>query len=253
MRKIGMVVLLFCSHFLTAQIVNIEDMRITGTSDSIRWYGSTQAAFTLTKVQEQTTVFQADSRLQYKYHRNVVLLLLNANFLRAGTQNFVNTAFMHLRYNYKINPVLSWELYGQQQSNQLQLMKSRTLLGTGLRRRFFLNKSKTSRMYLGMAYLFEKNIFTESYGKRDWHRMSNYLSISLRAPKSSVILRGTTYWQPAIGYIKNVRYSTEWTLELPITEHLRFTTNITYSVDRGLPQAAPLKAYNWVNGLVWQW
>jgi hypothetical protein len=60
-------------------------------------------------------------------------------------------------------------------------------------------------------------------------------------------------WQPAIGYIKNVRYSTEWTLELPITEHLRFTTNITYSVDRGLPQAAPLAAYNWVNGVAWQW
>ncbi len=253
MRKFGIIALLFYSKLLSAQIVNIEDMRITGTNDSTRWYGSTQAAFTLTKVQEQTTVLQADSRLQYKYHRNVLLLLLNANFLRAGAQNFVNTAFAHLRYNYKINPVLSWELYGQQQSNQLQLMKSRTLLGTGLRRRFFLNKSKTSRMYLGVAYLYEKNIFTESYGKRDWHRMSNYLSISLRAPKSSIILRGTTYWQPAIGYIKNVRYSTEWTLELPITEHLRFTTNITYSVDRGLPQAAPLEAYNWVNGVAWQW
>lgn len=102
MRKFGIIVLLFCSKLLSAQIVNIEDMRITGTNDSTRWYGSTQAAFTLTKVQEQTTVFQADSRLQYKYHRNV-LLLLNANFLRAGAQNFVNTAFAHLRYKLTTN------------------------------------------------------------------------------------------------------------------------------------------------------
>ncbi|MEI6408257.1 MAG: DUF481 domain-containing protein [Bacteroidota bacterium] len=252
MRLLLLLPLLCCANILCAQIVNIEEMRISGTVDTLHWYGAINAAFDATKVQESTSDFHADVKIQYKKKRNIFLLLLNSEVLRAGDQDFVNTAFAHLRYNYKMTPKLSLECYVQQQSNRLLLMQSRSLAGIGLRRRIFTNDLKFLRLYLGSAYLFENNVFTENYGSKNWNRISNYLSFTLRSDKYKTVLNSTTYWQPAIGMIKNYRLSTSWSLALPIGKHLSFNTSFSYSVDRGLPQAAPLEVYNWQNGLGWQ-
>ena len=76
-----LVLLLLCSAtLLRAQIVNIEEMRITGTNDSLRWYGALKGSFALARVKEQTILLRAESRAQYKHGRNVWLLLLNADF-----------------------------------------------------------------------------------------------------------------------------------------------------------------------------
>lgn len=250
----ALVALLLCTACcrLHAQIVNIEEMRITGTNDSLRWYGALKGSFAMAKVKERTIVLHAESRAQYKHRRNVWLLLLNANFLNAGGRDFSNSAFAHLRYNYKLTKPLSLEVYTQQQTNRLLLIKNRTLFGTGLRRRFFLNYSTNSRLYLGTAWLYEQNYFTENYGSRHWHRWSNYATVTLRKPKSGIVLQGTTYWQPAFADFKNYRFSSEWSLELPLGKHLRFSTDFAYSADRGLPEAAPLETYNWQNGVVWR-
>ncbi len=235
---------------LSAQIVNIEEMRIQGTNDSLRWYGSMKAAFHLAKVQQQTMLLRGESRVQYKHARQVWLLLLNADFLKAGGRDFSNAAFAHLRYNYKLRPALSLEAYAQQQTNRLLLIKGRTLFGTGLRRRFFISKVQNSRLYLGTAALYEKNFFIENYGQPTWYRWSNYMTITLRQKKTGAVLQATAYWQPLFRDFSNYRFSTEWSLELPITKHLRFSTDFAYSLDRGLPNAAPLDVYTWQNGLV---
>ena len=237
---------------ICGQIVNIEEMRITGTKDSLRWYGALKGAFAIAKVQEQTLRLHGESRVQYKHRRHVWLLLLNADFLRAGGRAFSNAAFAHLRYNYKLRTPLSWEVFTQQQTNRLLLIKSRTLIGTGLRRRFFVSRRQNSRLYLGTAWLYEHNYFVENYGQQTWQRWSNYVSITLRQQKTGAMLQGTTYWQPAFSDFRNYRFATEWSLELPIGKHLRFSTDFAYSLDRGLPNAAPLGTYNWQNGLVWR-
>lgn len=237
---------------LPAQIVNIEEMRITGTNDSLRWYGALKGSFALAKVRDQTILLHAESRVQYKYRRHVWLLLLNANLLKAGGKDFSNAAFAHLRYNYKLLNPLSLEVYAQQQTNRLLLIKSRTLFGIGLRQRFFLSYKQNSRLYLGSAWLYEQNYFTENYPNRHWHRWSNYVSVTLRRQKTGIVLQGTTYWQPSFADFRNYRFSTEWSLELPIGKHLRFSTDFAYSLDRGLPDAAPPGIYNWQNGLVWR-
>lgn len=248
---LGFMLLLFGTR-MYAQIVNIEEMRITGTNDSLRWYGALKGAFSIAKVQEQTMRLHGESRVQYKHRRHVLLLLLNADFLRAGGQAFSNAAFAYLRYNYKLRTPLSWEVYAQQQTNRLLLIKNRTLVGTGLRQRFFVNRAQNSRLYLGTAWLYEQNYFVENYGQQAWQRWSNYVSITLRQQKTGTVLQGTTYWQPAFSDFRNYRFSTEWSLELPLGKHLRFSTDFAYSLDRGLPNAAPLGIYAWQNGIVWR-
>ncbi len=237
---------------LCAQIVNIEEMRIQGTNDSLRWYGSMKAAFQVAKVKQETMLLRGEARVQYKHARQVWLLLLNADFLKAGGREFSNAAFAHLRYNYKLLSAMSLEVYAQQQTNRLLLIQSRTLFGTGLRQRFFISNAQNSRLYLGTAALYEKNFFTESYGQPTWYRWSNYMSVTLRQKKTGAVLQATTYWQPQFQDFHNYRFSTEWSLELPLSKHLRFSTDFAYSLDRGLPNAAPLDTYTWQNGLVWR-
>jgi hypothetical protein len=237
---------------LLAQIVNIEEMRIQGTNDSLRWYGALKSSLNMSKVQEKTVQMTSDVRVQYKHQRHVLLGLLNTNLLRAGNRDFIRSGFVHLRYNYKLTRSLSWEAYGQSQNNRLLLMKERSLLGTGVRQRIYLNYRQNSRLYLGLAYLYERNVFTEGNGQRNWNRLSHYMSVTLRHKKTGSLLQSTTYWQPVIGLIKNHRFSTEWALELPISKHLRFSTDYVFSLDRGLPTAAPLRVFTWTNGLVWR-
>jgi|1048.fasta_scaffold05853_2 hypothetical protein len=245
-----LVLLAPCS--LSGQIVNIEEMRIKGTNDSLMWYGALKGAYSATKVQEKTTVLRAEAQVQFKKKRHIALLLLNANFLRAGSQDFINNSFVHLRYNLKWTKSTSWELLTQQQANKLILIKQRGLLGTGLRQRFFIDHKSNSRLYLGITYLLERNQFLSESTVVQWHRLSNYLTMTLRKNGNGAVLQLTTYWQPVIGQIKNYRLSTECALELPIGKHLRYSTDFSLSKDTGLPTLAPRQIYQWQNGLVWR-
>lgn len=234
-----------------AQIVNIEEQRIYGTNDSIHWYGSLKAAFNFTKVKDAVYQWQVDSRVQYKNKRHLTLLLLNYSLLQAGNDDFVNSAFAHLRYNYKLTDPLVFEAYGQLQSNRLILIKSRTLLGSGLRYRFFLDSNKRSRLYLGASCMWENNDFLEGGGQQTWYRLGSYVSVSLRF-KNNIAFVGTNYWQPVIGMIKNNRLLSDWTLLLPVTKRLIFSLDFTYTRETGLPDGAPPYTVTWRNGLTWK-
>lgn len=243
--------LLLCVVFgenLTGQIVNIEEQRITGTNDSTRWYGHVKAALNLTKVQQTTIQWSAESKVQYKNQRHLSLLLLNYDLLKAGDNDFVNSAFSHLRYNYKLTDPLVWEAFTQLQTNKLLFIRTRFLLGTGLRRRFFLAENGRSRIYAGASWMWEQNDFISEEGFRSWHRFSSYVSATFRLG-NNLSLIGTNYWQPVIGRIKNYRILSDWTLNLPVSKKLSFTLDFTFTKEIGLPVEAPSETIIWKNGL----
>lgn len=230
------------------QIVNIEEQRITGTNDSTRWYGHLKTAFSLTKVQQTAIQWAADSKVQYKNRRHLSLLLLNYNLLKAGNNDFVNSSFAHLRYNYNLTGPLVWEGFAQLQTNKLLFIRTRSLFGTGLRRRFFLTSDGRNRLYAGISWMWEQNDFVGEDGFRSWHRFSSYVSTTFRFGKNFSLI-GTNYWQPVIGLIKNYRILSDWTLNLPVSKRLSFTLDFTYTKEIGLPIEAPSETITWRNGL----
>jgi hypothetical protein len=129
--------LFFIAFEASAQIINIEERRIRGTHDSIHWYGHLNFGLNATKVRETILNFNTDVQLEYKWKKNIVLSLATYNLVKVGQKSLVNSAFQHLRYNYKIKDYFTWELYGQLQNNQIQYIKIRALVGSGLRWRFF--------------------------------------------------------------------------------------------------------------------
>lgn len=244
-------VLLLCYTSARAQIVNIEEQRITNTNDSTRWYGYLRGSAALTKVKQQSLQLQGQSKIQFKKDPHLALLLLNINLLRAGNQDFAKRAFAHLRYNYELAKNLNWEAYAQIQTSPIQLLDQRRLLGTGLRWRLLKSANGRQRIYLGAAWLWEHNIFTEPYAQQFWNRSSNYLSTTLRFSKQATLI-GTAYWQPVWGRISNYRLSTEWVLQVAITKKLALTIDFSYSRDNNLPPEAPSETYAWRNGITWQ-
>lgn len=249
--------LLICLFVLSAwqkaaaQIVNIEEQRITGTNDSTHWYGHLRAAFNLSKVRETALQWNAESKVQYKNRRHLSLLLLNYDLVKAGDNDFVNSAFAHLRYNFKLTDPLVWEGFAQVQTNKLLLIRTRMLFGTGLRHRFFLTRNQRSRVYLGASWMWEQNDFTGDNASLSWHRLSSYASTMWRFGKNQSLI-GTVYWQPVFGFIKNYRVLADLSLNLPLSRHLSFVLDFTYSKETGLPVAAPQETVIWKNGLTWR-
>ncbi len=236
---------------LQAQIVNIEERRIKGTNDSTYWYGSLRLGSNISKVRDQILQFNATGHVQYKKDKSLTLLLLDGNFLRAGNEDFQESAFSHLRFNYSLKENMIAELFVQAQFNKLLLIDLRTLGGAGLRFRLFKSKDGGQRVYFGTAYLYEKNEFSEGISDRNWHRLSSYVSFTLQ-PAEGVKLVSTTYFQPTLSDLANYRFSTEWRLDTPIGKKLSFFSAFSYSRDRALPVEAPISIYAWLNGLAFK-
>ncbi|MFQ5445343.1 MAG: DUF481 domain-containing protein [Saprospiraceae bacterium] len=250
MKTILTILLLF-PVLAFSQIVNIEEQRITGTNDSTAWYGYVRLGANISKVQDQILQLNSSAHVQYKSDPHLILLLLDGKFLRAGGQDFNNAGFAHMRYNYDITPPLVLEVFMQSQFNKLLLIARRDLAGAGLRYRAFKSKDGKNRIYVAAAYMYEHDFFTEENGSANWHRISSYLSFTLR-PWSGVKWVTTTYFQPQIDGWSNLRLSLQSRLDLPLSKQLSFTTDFSFSLDHSLPNDAPREVYAWMNGLVWR-
>ena len=244
-------ILLFYQHTLSAQIVNIEERRITGTNDSTYWYGSLRLGANVSKVKDKIFQFNSTGHLQYKRGKTLTLLLLDGKFLQAGNTDFNQSAFAHLRFNYKLTEILVAETYAQLQYNKLLLIELRALTGIGLRFQMLKSKDGQQRIYSGLSYLYEHNQFLEGVPDQSLHRLSSYISFTFR-PWEGVKLVNTTYYQPSISRFANYRMATEWRLDTPLGKKLTFFTEFTFSTDQSLPVEAPTSVYAWLNGLAFK-
>lgn len=251
MKQIAFFMLALFPLLLSAQIVNIEEQRITGTNDSVHWYGHLRLGANFVKVQEEIMQLNANAQVEHKMGKSLLLFLMDARFLRAGGTDFNNAGFAHLRYNRKLTDPLSIEFFTQAQYNHLLFIELRALVGGGLRYRIFKSANGKNRVYAGAAYLFEHNQFTDETEDRHWHRLSSYLSFTFR-PWPGVTLVSTTYFQPKITYWPNHRFATEVRLDTPLGKKLSFFTDFSLQADTALPADAPVNTYAWQNGLTYK-
>ncbi len=232
----------------TAQIINIEDMRIKNTADTVAWSGSLKGSVAWMKIAQTSTLMHGEARVQHKHARSLSLFLLNSNLLRVADDDFQNAHFAHLRHTRRFTDDLSWEAFGQLQYNRLLILRSRALAGAGLRYRLLRKALAKHRCYLGTALMPEWNTYLDDTPKQQFLRQSNYLSVTFRLNGQSR-LTSTTYYQPAWSDWKNHRLSTEWNLEFDFNKRFAFQTEVTYSKDGSLPAKAPFEVYQVRNGL----
>jgi len=232
-----------------AQIVNIEDKR--KALDSLGWFGQLDLSGNINKNNNQVITLGGALRLDRLGKRGNVLVLADYRLVTIDNNNALNAGFLHARYGYepKGGDGWRWEAFSQIQYNEQLRLTMRFLTGTGIRRRLYRNKG--SRAYLGILYMYEYDeLKASSIIYRD-HRLSNYLTLSIR-PLPNVSVASTTYYQPRLPDFNDTRVSSVFSLNLDVTESIRFNTkfSLTYDarVTRDLPDV-PETNYTWVNGI----
>jgi hypothetical protein len=232
-----------------AQIINIEEKRLKNTFDSVHWYGDLEFGASIAQVQKEVIQFRLGAQVEYKNQDHLFLFLSDYNLLRAGGESFENAAFQHLRYNYKVQKNLTWEIYAQIQSNKLQHIDRRSLAGTGIRWRAYKNESGKNRIYLGTSFLYEDNLF-KGGEEKDYLRSSNYLSITVQT--KTLKFNSTTYYQPELYHLRSARLSTQNNLSFKITKKLSFKVNLRAAYDSTLPSGLNYWTYSLENGVRWE-
>ncbi len=233
-----------------AQIVNIEDKR-SALADTSAWFGHVDLKFNLVENGNSIISINGNIRLEYLRNRHTFLGLTNYNLGKVGANDFINQGFQHLRYNYKVKKRLTWEAFTQAQYNEKIKLQLRWLLGTGPR--FELFKREKNRAYLGTLYMFEydEEVFGDDFEEyhRD-HRLSTYFSFNVQ-PHPNVRISGTTYFQPVLTDLSDLRISSQTSLNFDISSHWAFSSAFSITFDSDTPEGVVNTIYQWQNGLRW--
>jgi hypothetical protein len=245
--KLAAAALLVLSVNIFSQVVNIESKRMQ--SDSLGWLGGAEANFLLSKNVDRIYDFGARLHFQHKAKNDLWLFLNEYRHIEGAGTKFVNSGFVHIRYNRKITQdLLRWEVFAQYQFNGVLDVRVRALAGTGLR--FKIYDTKTFRVYAAALYMYEyeENINRTIFEHN--HRASSYISFTFE-PKSFEFVH-TTYYQPKFTDAKDYRINSQTDLLFEIFEELKFKTSFMYRFDSKPFPKIPKETFYLANGLVFE-
>jgi hypothetical protein len=187
-------------------------------------------------------------QIKSKNYKDIFLLLGSYDFSKTKLAQLSNSAFGHFRYNRRLNPFLKYEIYTQLQTNQLLNLRSRYILGNGVRIKF-KNKS-ILKPYLGISafYEYEESIEDVLVFRNDF-RMSNYFVLSLKLPKGLGEITSTTYYQPLFDRFSDYRLTSQSNLVLNIAKRISLSTMFSYFFDQNPPLGINKEAVHFTSGL----
>jgi len=149
----------------------------------------------------------------------------------------VDKSFVHLRYDYELVRFAWAEAFAQTQSDVFQRIKERDLFGAGPR--VALYKDDELGVYLGVAYMFERDLTDVSPGASDRRipfesRASVYLTAhaTLRDGVDAVT---TTYVQPRVDDPGDVRVLNETGFVFKVASWLSASISFTAHYDSRQP------------------
>jgi len=229
----------------SAQIINVESQRLQ--SDTIGWLGNFGSNFLFEKNAVQVVNVNLTAHVEYKSAKSLYLLLGNYNFLKGSGQTLSDNLFYHLRYNYKLNKWLRWEVFTQMQQNNVTGINMRLLTGTGPR--FKLSRKKNLALYAGTSAMFEYE--EEATAPTIYHRdirSSNYVTATYK-PSGNIELNGTAFYQPLYNNPSDFRVLNEIGIKFKIVKHLSFVTSWYYLYDSRPAASTPNLNYSISNGV----
>lgn len=229
----------------TAQILNVESLRkVTDTSG---FSGNTNVSFALKRNINNFITLSNQIHVQYKMNKHLVLFKNDIGFQKIEGENFENSGIQHLRYNYKVNPVVTWEAFGQSQYNKVSKIDFRGLLGTGPR--FKVVAKDNYRVYLGTLAMYEYEEVDDGItGIQQDVRGSTYISCSLY-PLENISFVSTTYYQPKLNAFSDYRISSQSSLVLAVYKNVGLKLSYTFTYDAFPAIGIPNSQYDFTTGI----
>ena len=235
--------ILFFSTLTQAQVVNIEGKRFL--KDTNGFVGRTDFNFNINQNVQQVLILGLNIHAQYVHNKNRILAISDLSFFKAGKQDFVNSGFQHLRYNYKIANRFTCEAFLQKQYNLALQLNNRNLAGTGPRIKIW--KKPKFKMYAACLYMYEFQVQNNDSIREFNNRISAYVSFNIDLKKIDFV--STTYYQPNLADFNDYRIASDNVLEIIITNRFNFRTGINLLLDTQQPLRVPNLTYIYRNGL----
>lgn len=141
---------------------------------------------------------------------HMVFAFASADYTRLNGTLGVDKSFAHLRYDYRVSPVVSWEAFAQAQSDALQALQIRNLVGTGPR--FGVYQDRQLGLFLGASLMLEHDAYDEpvqpSLASPLYARFNGYIALTATLHDGIQVV-STTYVQPRLGVGDDARIESE--------------------------------------------
>lgn len=173
--------------------LNIESLR-QSSDMSERLSGSTQLGISDSNGNVNKTILKFSSLNMINRGKNNFIILGSYNYGRSSGNEDVNDGHLHFRLTRALSEGIFVEFFQQDEFNRFQDLKSRILLGSGLRQKLF--KKLKHSLFLGGGVFYEKEDIHSSPNQNN-PRGNFYLSYVCAEPKkyrASVV----AYFQPNI-------------------------------------------------------
>lgn len=225
---------------LAASQVNTEAMRVS--SDRTGFMGSFSLTGNVSAGNTSIYEINTTGRLDYILPRNRSFVVYNYVYGYRSGVPFKNAAFIAFRNTWQWQPRVAVEAFVQQQQNEFIRLKSRNLLGTGLRLTAIdVENERTGwrfRTFLGLAAMAEREVIDASGGfdrfETNLIRSTNYLSLTLG--------RGDDFYVSAVQYLQFVpdalsdyRYTADVNVDARLYGNLSWLFTLGYRRDNQPP------------------
>lgn len=224
-----------------AQVVNIEGRRFG--NDTVPWQGFVSFRFNVAESGQRSLNLGLNGGLQFIAGRDRWFFINDLAFSQVEANEFLNTGFQHLRYNYRADSLWTGEAFAQAQYNKPLNLDLRLTLGAGPR--FTALNSDKWRVHLGVALMLEDE--KDADGEHLLQgRNSDYVAATL---KFSTLASLTTvvYYQPKIFDASDFRVAIESGLHIQVTKRLTLESRLNLLRDSAPPAGVSELSYNWNN------
>lgn len=247
-KKIFLCLLLLLPAGIFAQVLNVESLRFLNDTDG--WMGQVRLSFAAENNGNEVYNFGNTVHVQYKKGRSRLILLNNLDLEKANGEDFINTGYQHVRYNYRLGDDSPWtaEAFVQSQYNKPMKMDFRGCAGVGPRYRLF--KRDNFHCYLAALYMYEHEIDDGGRAVYDDHRLDSYLSFSWKMAKNLEIVN-TVYYQPLFADFNDYRISEDFIFTANFTKHFGIGTVFGLLKDTKQPPGVPELSWHFGQSLTY--
>ncbi|KXX70727.1 DUF481 domain-containing protein [Flammeovirga sp. SJP92] len=233
MRYLLLLITIFYSYHLQAQILNVEKARLD-QGDSVHWVGNIALNYRLINQQIRTQGGGLKTNFARVGKVNDLVLISDLSFLNSEGFDLLQNGFIHGRIEFLKNRKISYEVFSQLQYDQVKGMNERFLIGGNFRYNPIDNDTDHLAIGLGSFYenenwYWEEVTDNETIVTKAQPSIARWnLYITYRSDISDhVFFNFTTYFQSKYSTMDAYRISTVANLNFKISKKLYFNNNFT--------------------------
>lgn len=216
--------------------VNVEVLRKQLTKEGVQ--GTLGGSITTYNGNTRGTELGGSTIVGYRSGLDLGYLNINANYSNFAGEVQVANAFVHFRYNRKLNDWMAAEAFTQAENDRFRRLRLRTLVGVGAR--ITVADTELVSLFYGVSYMYEHTELSESVADRpvrpnDVHRMNNYAALLLVLDPGRAALSNTIYFQPRFDDLRDVRMLDILSLDVSVTGRISASLQGTLRCEAPVP------------------